>query len=429
MTAVAPPAPRPSPRALRRQRRGDLIARALLTAVWAYIVLPATLGALTGIDFHAVAEAALLAVTALSLVVVCVWFSSLFENSLWVVGSAIAPAAYVLLRELYAGHMDFHILSYGAITLAIAAARPSGHVLRVLVPLLLTTAIVAFALGVLNPAEALAHADGQAGRDKGLVPGVGLLAGMFDQENNLGQILALGLPVLLMVRDNRRRIAAVLVVVAPLVWSASRGSIITGIVDIALMVTLPRVRDRRLRSTLARTAVTICGGVCLWLPFVLRPGPGAFSARGGIWSTSIHVWWSHDRLFGMGATWYQQLLSNTASPIIASATHGHNQAVHWAVTGGLMLLVLGGLQWAIATYVLTAPRARYDVLGAVVMAGLCVNGWLEYDYGYVDGVLFWPFTFPVVATLLFARDGARRAVRRPLNGPLPEERVWAGPTL
>lgn len=405
----------------RRQRHGDLVAGVVLAAVWAYIVLPASLLALTGTSFHAVAEAALLALTAGSLVVVVVWFADLVENRLWLLGTALAPAVYLALRQLYAGHHDIHIVSYLAITLAIASARPSVRVLRVLVPLLLLTAILALALGIANPAVGLAHSAGQAGREKGLVPGIGLLEGMFDQENNLGQFLALGMPVLLMITDVRRRIAALVLVLVPLMWTASRGSLITAAINLVLMVVLPRIRDRRQRAVLARTAVALCGAICVWLPFGLRPGPEAFSARGGIWSTSIHIWWSHDRLFGMGPTWFSDLLKDTASPLLASATHGHNQAVHWAVTGGLMLLVLGGLQWAVATTALTSPRARYDVLGAVVMAGLCTNGWLEYDFGYLDGVLFWPFTFPVLATLLFCRDGARRAVRRPLFPPAVKE--------
>lgn len=393
-----------------RNRQGDLVARCLLVAMWAYIVLPATLKAFTGSDFHALTAAAILGVTGLALLVIIVWFADLVENRLWLVGVSLAPAVYVAMRELYAGRFDYHVLTYAVVTVALAAARPTIQVLRTLVPLLIATAAAAFVIGVVDPSVGLA----QSGREKGFVPGVGLLAGMFEQENNLGQFLALGLPLLLLVRDPRRRAVAVVVVLAPLVWSASRGSMMTAAVDLVLMALLPRIADRRLRTVAERWAVAVCAFVLAALPLLLRPDFKAFSARGGIWSTSLESWWHTNPLFGLGATWYEQMLTDSASPLLASATHAHNQLVQWAVTGGLVLLVLAGLQWTAATVVTTRPYARQDVLGAVVMSGLCVNGWLEYDFGYLDGVLFWPFTFPVLAVLLFCRDRGRPPVRRPL---------------
>lgn len=401
-----------TPAQRRRNRQGDQVATALLVGMWAYIAGTPILGRFLGIDLDMVGELFIACLTLAATAVVVVWFADLVEAGLWLALAMVAPTTYVLVRALYAGIVDFHGITVIVVTLAIAAARPRAGVLRVLAILIVVAAVASVVLGFLRPDLAIQSENGVVTEraDKQILPSLGLLLGFMPHANAMGQFVAMGLPLVLMLRRTWVRLVAIAVILFVLAWTAARGSLATAGVVLVLMLVLPAIRSPRWRSWAERGAVAAVVAVGVALPWVLRPEDGAFSARGGIWRVATEVWWTENPLFGLGPDWFERMATESSSPIIAAATTGHSQFVHLAVTGGAVLLVLATIQFVTFMAATTGPRARHDVVATLMVTAIVVNGWLEVSMGYIDSVVTWPVTFPILATLLFCRDRKRPRV-------------------
>ncbi len=395
----------------RRNRQGDQVATWLIVGIWVCIVLQPSISYALRTDFHLAGEVLIVCVTIASAAVVVRWLDDLIAAGLGRVLVMVVPSVYVTFRNLYSGVIDFHGVTVIVVTLAIAAAKPRGSVVRIVGPLMAITAVAAILLGFFRPDLAISQND--AGEmtvrdEKEVFPGLGLLIGMFPHENPMGQVLALSLPFLLLIERRWVRFSMMGVIGFALLWTSARGSLFTAALLLVLMVVLPRIRLRRLRTWIER--LTFAGAVllCAGLPWILRPPDEGFSDRGQIWRAATQEWWNSDyRLFGLGVNWFTDVGEESSSRLIASAVTGHNQIVHLAVTGGLTLLVLALLQTGFFAWATTRTYSRYDVLATLVITGMWINGCLEISFGYVDDVLLWPVTFPVLAALLFCRDAGR----------------------
>ena len=391
--------------ALRGPIAGDRFAIAILAGVWAYVVVAALYNKLNHLTESPVSEVLLLAVTGLAGVIVLIRLPQLLEGGLGRVVIFIAPAVYLIFRDAYNGLLSVHGASWIAIALALAATTPRIGVLRALALLIALTAVIALALGVLRPDLAITGIGdtGESTRqDKALLPSIGLLAGMFPGENNLAQFLALGFPLLFIVRQWWLRLPGIAAVILAVGWSSSRGSIVTVAAVVVLLVVFALVRYRGAAIVIERLAILGAAAVLIVLP-LLRLDFYAFTSRGGIWTSSLDRWWNENPLFGLGSDWFTLQTESGITPMLLSATHGHNQFVQTVVTGGLVLLLLTVVQFvAVALSVRGATREESIVTTLVLVAGF-VNGWLEFVYGYVDGVFFWPVTFTVLAVVFFGR--------------------------
>lgn len=408
----------------RRNRQGDQVATGLLFGVWAYVAGTPLVGHTLGVDLDLMGELFIACLTVVATAVVIMWFADLVEAGIWLVCAAIAPACYVTVRALYVGVVDFHGITIIMVTLAIAAARPRASVLRVMCVLIVITAVGSIILGFLRPEFAIQHDGDQLTErvDKQILPGLGLLIGVSPHANTMGQLIALGLPLVMLIERLWLRFVVIGVLLFTLAWTAARGSIATAAVVLVLMMVLPRIGSWRPRMWVERLAIAAAVLLCAAIPWLLRPEDDGFSARGGIWRVATQLWWSDSPLLGFGPDWFSRMAAEASSPIIAAAVTGHNQIVHLAVTGGVLLLALSAWQTITFTRATTGPAARHDVLATLIIAAIWVNGWLEYAIGYIDDVPTWPVTFPLLAVLLFGRDRRRpRQATRPAGpaGLLP----------
>lgn len=434
-----------SPAERRRNRQGDQVATGLLVGVWLYVVGTPLLGRSIGVDLNLLGELLIACLTVLAAAVVVIWFADLVEAGMLAVAAAVAPACYVTMRAVYSGVIDFHGLTIIVVMLAIAAARPRVAVLHTLAVLLVVATIGALMLGFLRPELAIQMEGGEVTEraDKQLLPGLGILTGVSPHGNAMGQLLSMGLPLMILIQRRWVRFTAIGLMLFGLAWTASRGSMLTAAVALALMFGLPLITHRGLRTSVERLAVAAAVFVCAALPWMMGLADDAFSARGGIWRGSTEVWLEQSPIFGLGPQWYTLRTFEASSPVINVAVSGHNQLVQLAVTGGMVLLALALIQTLAFVIATTGRRARHDVLATAVIAGLWVNGWLEYAMGYIDDVPTWPVTFPILAVLWFCRDrvmpesrlteaaelsSGRRGLRRSSSRPGPRRPRWGTPT-
>lgn len=398
-----------TPAQRRRNRHGDQVATGLLFGMWAYVVGTPIVGHTLATDLDMLGELFIACLTVAAVAVIVMWFADLVEAGLVAVLSASVPACYVIVRALYAGVVDFHGITVVVVTLAIAAARPRASVLRTMAVLIVVATVASILLGLVRPDFAIQHDDGVVTEraDKQILPGLGLLIGVSPHANTMGQLLALGLPLMMLIERLWLRLTVIGLMLFALAWTAARGSLATAAVVLVLMVLLPRIRGWRLRMWLERATVAGAVLVCAALPWLLPNADDAFSARGGIWRGATAAWWNENVLFGLGPQWFTLRSEESSSPIITEAVTGHNEMVHLAVTGGLMLLALALVQTVVFVGATTGRDARHDVLATLVITAIWINGWLEYSMGYIDDVPTWPVTFPLLAVLLFCRDRRR----------------------
>ena len=329
----------------------------------------------------------------------------LTEPGLGRVALFVMPWLYLMLRDAAEGRMDLTSVPLLVVVLALAALRPGKATLRLLGVLVVITAAVSILMGLVVPDASILHeADGSVRQsDKALIP-AGLLEGMFTAENSLAQYLSLGLPCVLLIGSRRWRLAGVAIVLFALIWSSSRGGLITAGAVLACAALFQVLRTVGLRRALAPiTAAAVAGAVavCVWLP--LQPWPDdAFTARGSIWRVSIEEWLSNAATFGLGSDWYNQMGRNEASPLHGGAYHGHNEFVHLGVLGGLALVLLMAL-W-VAGIVLVSLRADsgLQAVAALILIAVFTNGFFEVPLGFVDRAQTWSVSVVPLAIVFFS---------------------------
>lgn len=198
------------------------------------------------------------------------------------------------------------------------------------------TATVALLMGLLLPSRGLLH--GSSGHlstaDKAII-GDTLLAGPFNHSNQLGVVLALGLPAVLLLSNKKARFWITAATVLALAWSASRGSLVAVAVGI-VAVFLVSMFDVAGRRALARLVVIACAAVVVYVPLTTDT-LAAYSDRGQIWRASL-AGWEESPLFGKGYVWYSAM-ATVRNDLTEVAFNGHNLFVHAAVTGGIALLL------------------------------------------------------------------------------------------
>lgn len=295
-----------------------------------------------------------------------------------------APWIYLVLRDVYVntdvarGGVGFSLIAGAVIVL-----EPDVRRLRVLGYLMAVTAAASVLLGALMPAHGIYRnlAGDVVVDDKQLIPS-GILVGIFTQGNNLGQFLALGLPMVFLIRRAGVRIAAVAVTLLAIVWSASRGSLfaigLAGVGYVVLRVCAPAVR--RVVAPILILAVT---AVICWVPLTTTDLL-AYTNRGLIWMESLRAW-ATSPVVGLGSEYYQRL-GGSSGRIAGSVFHGHNQLIQLLVTGGIVLVILTAVLLGVATVRATKDAADGQLLGITFLLLLLGTGLLERTISFVDNV-------------------------------------------
>lgn len=428
----------------RTDRMRDLSTIAVISIVWAWIIVPKTVQSVLSPKYRnsiGIAQAPYSRLAALAdyglylgVIAVCVLVILIHLNRIdwYALGSLVcmlAPWAYMVVRDVYAGSplLD-EAVCYPLIVVAVWMIKPDLRRLDVLGYLIGLTSAVSILLALVLPTHAIfRNASGAVVvDDKQIVPG-GILVGVFTQGNNLGQFVALGLPAVLLIRNRTHRLVLVTFSTVAVVWSASRGAMLAlavGMVAYAIV----RLASPVLRWLLAPLAILVPMVVVCAVP-LLTTTDTAFTNRGLVWLNSLKAWRA-DIWFGQGANWFE-VIGSSSSRIAGSVFHGHNQFVQFMVTGGLLfgLLVIPQIAIAIGRATRAAVAGRFfGVAWLAVLIGSCL---LEKSFAYVDNANFLvsmvlPFAFlllsrPVPVVPRPSSDAAIPGVtasRRPPRGSL-----------
>ncbi len=351
------------------------------------------------------------AVVAFCLGIILFRMNDLTRPGLWRVIAVLAPWLCILLRDLYSGSPTPDSVLYVMVVLALAALRPDPRrVLATLGGLVLLTALIAVALGLLLPGAGVLRDSSGAGfqrSDKTVFPSLGLLQGMFTSENNLGTYISIGYASVAMLRPWWLRLSGLGVIGFAILWSSSRSSMfaLACMLVVGILVwAVGEFGSRRAASVAARIATFSAIIIMCVLP-LMGWGDDAFTDRGFIWNRALEQWSSRALLFGFGHDWFQHVAESDTSPLSAGAYQGHNQFVQFLVTGGMLFAFVAVVSILLQTYAITAPTSRYLTIAAMLVTGICATGFLEVPLGFVDRSTFWTVTIVPLTVLFFARPG------------------------
>jgi O-antigen ligase len=400
-------------------------ARSVLTsliaiAIWLFIAIPSTLQSIgapktqqvVGVPappmIHSAAQIQLMLLGVLGAVCFLAVVLSLPGLRLGRGGSLIAllaPWIYLAVRDRELGYgVGLAGMLYPLVIIAIYFLSPPLSSLRSIAHLTAITAVLSIGMALLRPSSALYTSQSgiQIAEDKQILPW-GLLEGFLSQPNNLGQLLIIGFPAVLLLRRGPLRYLYTGVIGLALIWTASRSTIYAA--GIGVLVTLVCLWARRSSPTVRRAvsalSVLMMTVVLVALP-LLTTDPEDFSNRGYIWHISLQAW-TGSPWFGLGANWYT-VIGSTSANLGGSVFHGHNQFVQALVTGGVVLVAL--LALLVGVLMLAASRfaARGDIFGTVYLTALLGSCWLEVSMRFVDSSSFIGVVAVPTAVLLFASD-------------------------
>jgi len=314
---------------------------------------------------------------------------------------------------------------YPAVAVAFWALRPGPDAIRTVGLLTGLTAALSIVLGVFDPAAGRYPAEA-AGLDKA-IGAMGVLAGVMPTGNNLGVVLVLGLAPVLTIRSLRVRLVALGLVLVALAWTSSRTSWVAAVV-VAVVLIVVRVPWRR--TAVVTTGLAAIAVVGLVIPFITH-APTAFVNRAGFWIASLDAWREHVP-FGYGADYYKRL-ADTPDNLGGFAYQAHNEWVQLLVTGGVLLALVVVVLLVIAGARAVRAAAAGTTWGAGWLAALLTVSVLEVPLGFVDRMMFLPFTLVPLCLLVCSAPVARAATARsggratsvlsisgPVEGPGPE---------
>lgn len=326
----------------------------------------------------------------------------------------LAPWFYLVVRDLYTGRVPSRPeqVLYPMLVVAAWVLRPRLERLALVGYLTGATATISLLLGVLLPDRGIyRNTVGEFVSPEKQVASWGVLIGPFTDGNNLGQVLVLGLPAVVLAR-RRHRLPLLLITCLALAWTASRSSLAAVVVGGSVVVAMRAVTPRG-RQVLSGLVLGLLSALVVALP-LLTSEPTAFTNRGDIWVRSLEAW-ARSPVFGLGSTWYADVAKYSGG-LGGFAFHGHNQALHVLVTGGLVYAVL--LAFAAMTAGGAATRwARQGVdHPTVFLATMLASCTLEVSFGVVDRDFLLAVTTVPLVLVVFAAP-PRRA--RPPAGVRP----------
>jgi hypothetical protein len=312
----------------------------------------------------------------------------------------LAPWMYLITRDFYAGvHLHLQDLEYPAIVIAVWVLRPALRKLVVLGYLAAVLAVVSVLMGIFLTSKGLYHArNGDlVSVDKKILPW-GILVGPLTSENNLGQVLVLGLPLIGLARSRMVKLAVVLLTAYAVVWTSSRSSIaalaVGGLIALAL-----QVPGRKLRQVVATVLLLAAGLVMIAIPVSTSDGT-SWSNRGFIWIASLRAWSEH-RVFGLGSQWYSTL-AKYEEGLGGQAFHGHNTFVQMVIMGGGVALVLVAAMAVVSLGSAVRWVGRGVNVPAVLLGTFFVSATLEWSFAFYDRDFLLAVTVLPMAMVLFA---------------------------
>jgi hypothetical protein len=412
-------------RALRPQRPSGYVPTAmsvLIVLTWGVAVLPRLLQSLTSDKYRTTVDdgityshyALLLnrllteSLLAFALLAVVLRVRRLPSDGRRALVIFLAPWLYLVLRDLYSHvHPHTEAMLYPLVVLAVWALQPRFSQLRLLGYLSAATTFVSIAMGAALPKDGIYRAvtGSIIAPNKKILP-IGLLVGPFTDSNNLGQVLVIGLPALLLIPQRGLRVVSILATSFAIVWTSSRSSI-GGMVAAGFVVLLLGVLPARARRSVVWFVLVALGALVVALPVLTTKGT-AFTNRGFIWTTSLHAVYQN-AFFGLGSNWYDNL-AKYSNGLGGLAFHGHNQFVQTMVFGGLIAFFLVLLMMRMLVKSASEWADRGEIFPAALMAAFFVSCCLEVSFGFNERDFLLAVTALPMAFLVFARPDQPAAI-------------------
>lgn len=239
---------------------------------------------------------------------------------------------------------------------------------------LLTTAMAAVSMVLTSVAPRLVYMPESfdLATDKALLD-LPLLAGFFSHPNGNGLFLAFALPFTYLFSRWYLRWSTTAVLVAAIVWSASRTALI-GVVVWFVIVLLTMLLRRSLHAVIGVVLFGLCAAVVI-VPLTTTD-PTAYTLRGAIWQFTLSQLSGTHWLDGLGHTWFTDNYDVLKDALTTAAGHGHNVFVTYTVTGGLILVAAFGFVVYRCTRIARRLPSRESIaaLGFLcVLAGLSIT--------------------------------------------------------
>ena len=178
-----------------------------------------------------------------------------------------------------------------------------------------------------------------------------ILAGPYAHSNQLGTSLALAVPLVWVGFYGWRRAAYTLVIVAAIVWSASRASLAAVAAFLLVAIAISVLSNSVVKRRILQFSIGFALFFAIFLPY-MTDDPEAYTRRGLIWQESFE-YWSLSPLTGWGPDILSEPNSLTRA-IGAFSNTSHNIWLTFATTGGLLTLI--GLVALLAAYIFRASR-------------------------------------------------------------------------
>jgi hypothetical protein len=307
----------------------------------------------------------------------------------------VLPWIYLVVRDLFVAESPtLPTLVYPVVVFTLWVLKPDVDTLGLIGYLAGAAALLSLLLAVVLPSKGLfvTSTGALVNEDKNILPW-GSLVGFLTHANNLGQFLAVSVPLICAIRRPAHRYPLLLITLFALVWTSFLAVGIAALAAAAIAI-VPWAVRHAMAVTVA--AVPFVAG-CL-LPWFVHD-PEAFSNRGLIWMQSA-LWWRESEWFGLGANWFGDV-GQTSQRISATAFHGHNQLMHFLVTGGLVLALAVAVQLVFVIVRAGRLAGQGTMVGAVYLAALAGTCVLEKSFAIVDNTLMFPVVVLPLAVIAF----------------------------
>lgn len=324
---------------------------------------------------------------------------SRFRGGWWLV-VFVLPWVIMTIATAYGEHkFSYTSLIYPLVGLVAGSLKDPTAALRTAGKLTSLLAAGSIALGVFLPKAGLFPIS--ADNDKSVI-GDKLLAGPLFHPNTLGEALALGLPLVSLIKSKFWRLTSYALVLFALVWSGSRTAMIAAGVCIVAAACWSLIRKYQKGSMFSPLVLMgIYSGIVFIGPYIVSTGLGdvaSYSGRGQIWQGSLDLW-SAKPLIGYGVHIYTNL-ATIGNDVGQGAFHGHNMFVTFLITSG----VLGAAALAIVYFAILRRSwvlGRAAIIGpAVWSVAFIVDGWMEVPSDlFTPGTLSWIVWLPLAVTL------------------------------
>lgn len=240
------------------------------------------------------------------------------------------------------------VFSYAAVMFALWLRGPSRLLIVSTVTSVIAGCVASLALGV-GGVGALTPNQGVA-VDKALVFD-SLLAGLYNYNNPLGLIIVASFPLLLLIRSKPLAVMSGVIMVAALVWTGSRTSLLALAGTLAMALALYCLRRHTvLRRWFAVAALAAISIAVVLVPIVFRHQPESLSSRGEMWDRIFTIW-AREPWFGLGRGAFEAG-GELAEGLQHVYAHGHNffmtVLLTTGVVGALTVVVLMATICAVA---------------------------------------------------------------------------------